>query len=174
MTGRRTDRKVHPLHEESVGAADPVRAAGGVGGRGWTVAGDHHTRTSEVQVASLVLYAADREATEAFYRALGLDLVPESHDGGPVHSVTTLGGDVHFAVYQADPTEPAANPAWQQAGSSFPGLWVSDLDATTEALAAAGHPILLTHESRSWGCRVVVEDPDGRPIEVNQRSHCPG
>lgn len=137
------------------------------------MAGDH-TRTPEVRVASLVLYAVDLSATEGFYRALGLDLVPEQHDGGPVHSVTRLGGDVHFAIYQADPSSPSANPAWQQAGSSFPGVWVTDLDATTDALRAGDHTILLEHEDRSWGCRVVAEDPDGRPIEVNQASHCSG
>lgn len=133
---------------------------------------DHHTRTTGIGIASIVLYAADLTATEAFYRALGLDLVPESHDAGPVHSVTTLGGDVHFAIYQADPAEPTANPAWRQAGSSFPGLWVPDLDAAATALEDAGHQILLTHETRSWGCRFVVEDPDGRAVEVNQRAHC--
>ncbi|CAN5602337.1 MAG: VOC family protein [Iamia sp.] len=136
------------------------------------MAGDHHTRSDDIAVASLVLYAADLEATEAFYRALGLDLHQEQHGDGPVHSVTRLGGDVHFALHQADPTEPSANPAWQQAGSSFPGVWVADLDATAEALRGDDHLILLEHEVRSWGCRTVAEDPDGRAIEINQRGHC--
>ena len=128
------------------------------------MAADHHTRTPEVRVASLVLYAADLERDRGLLPAARASTwCPRATTADPVHSVTTLGGDVHFAVYQADPGEPPANPAWQQAGSSFPGLWVADLDATTEALADAGHPILLSHEARSWGCRVVVEDPDGPP-----------
>lgn len=137
------------------------------------MAGDHHTRTTGIGIASLKLYASDLEATEGFYRLLGLDLVAERHGDGPVHSVTTIDGDVHLAVHQADTSESAAHPAWQQAGSTFPGLWVPDLDAAAAALEAAGHPILLAHEARSWGCRVVAEDPDGRAVEVNQRAHCP-
>lgn len=133
---------------------------------------DHHTRTDAVQVASLVLYAADLGRTEGFYRALGLDLRQERHGDGPLHSVTRLGGDVHFAIHQADRDEPSANPAWRQAGSSFPGVWVEDLDASTEAVRGDDHPVLLDHESRSWGCRAVVEDPDGRAVELNQRGHC--
>lgn len=133
---------------------------------------EHHTRTDDISMASLVLYASDLGRTEAFYRALGLVLEQEQHDGGAVHSVTRLGGEVHFAIYQADPDGPAVNPAWQQAGSSFPGIWVNDLDATADAVRSGGHSILLAHEDRSWGCRMVTEDPDGRAVEVNQRDHC--
>lgn len=130
-----------------------------------------HPVTSTIEVASLVLYASDRRRTAAFYRTLGLDLVDERHDGGPEHSVTNL-GSVHFAVYQADRPDPAQPPPWHQPGCSFPGVWVEDLEATTGALRSAGHPVLLDHETRSWGCRTVVADPDGRPIELNQRDHC--
>jgi hypothetical protein len=28
------------------------------------------------------------------------------------------------------------------------------------------------HERMDWGCRVVVQDPDGRAVELNQRGHC--
>ncbi len=120
-----------------------------------------------------MLHAADLTATEASYRRLGPDLAPEQHDGGPVHSVTTL-GDVHLAICQAEPNERSARPAWQQAGSSLPGVWVTDVADTVDGLRSDGHPSLLGHERRSWGCRVVVEDPDGSPIEVDQRGHCGG
>ena len=30
------------------------------------------------------------------------------------------------------------------------------------------------HQVRDWGCRAIVEDPDGRPVEINQRGHCAG
>jgi hypothetical protein len=36
----------------------------------------------------------------------------------------------------------------------------------------SGAPVLIGHQFKDWGCRAVVEDPDGRPIEINQRDHC--
>ena len=38
------------------------------------------------EMASLVLFAADSEATAAFYRALGVEFEDEDHGEGPVHS----------------------------------------------------------------------------------------
>jgi hypothetical protein len=37
------------------------------------------------EIASLVLFAANAENTGDFYRTIGLDLVEESHEEGPVH-----------------------------------------------------------------------------------------
>jgi len=33
-------------------------------------------------------------------------------------------------------------------------------------------PVLGEHERMPWGCRMVFQDPDGRPVEINQRHHC--
>ena len=46
------------------------------------------------------------------------------------------------------------------------------LDRATEAVARLGAETLRDHEWRPWGCRIVVADPDGRAVEVNQRGHC--
>jgi catechol 2,3-dioxygenase-like lactoylglutathione lyase family enzyme len=40
-----------------------------------------------IEVASLVLVAADPEATAAFYRALGVEIEDEDHGEGPVRSL---------------------------------------------------------------------------------------
>jgi lactoylglutathione lyase len=122
------------------------------------------------EIASLVLYAASAPATAAFYRALGLDLEDERHDDGPVHFAVEL-GPVHFAIYPADSAGQA--PPRRGGGSSFAGFYVDSLDAVTGAVAGLGAPILGTHEQMPWACRVVAEDPDGRPVEINQRRHCP-
>lgn len=120
-----------------------------------------------VEIASLVLFSGKVGETTAFYRALGVPLADEDHEGGPVHFAAKLGG-VHFAVYEA--TGPAVVAGWREAGSSFPGFYVDSLDTVVAALADA--PVLVAHQVRPWGCRVVVEDPDGRPVEINQREHC--
>jgi lactoylglutathione lyase len=122
------------------------------------------------EIASLVLYAADVDKTAEFYRAIGLDLEHEDHGEGPVHFAMELGG-VHFAIY---PTEQSGQaPARRAAGSSFPGFYVAGLDEVTGSLRRIGARVLTEHEQMPWGCRIVVEDPDGRAIEVNDRAHCP-
>jgi len=120
-------------------------------------------------VASIVLFATDADVTAAFYRTIGLDLVDEVHDAGPVHFAAEL-GDVHFAIYAAD--TPGRAPDRRAGGSSFPGFYVSSLDQVSAVFTRTGARVLTEHEAMPWGCRLVVEDPDGRPVEVNQRSHC--
>jgi lactoylglutathione lyase len=122
------------------------------------------------EIASLVLFAADLGKTAEFYRAIGLELEHEDHGEGPVHFALELGG-VHFAIY---PTEQSGRAsARSAAGSLFPGFYVAALDEVTESLRRTGARVLTEHEQMPWGCRVVVEDPDGRAIEVNDRAHCP-
>jgi lactoylglutathione lyase len=121
------------------------------------------------EIASLVLFAADVNTTADFYRAIGLELEHEDHGEGPVHFATELGG-VHFAIYPTDVRGRA--PARRAVGSSFPGFYVAALDEVTESLRQLGASVLTEHEQMPWGCRVVVEDPDGRAIEVNDRAHC--
>jgi len=52
----------------------------------------------------------------------------------------------------------------------FPGFYVDSLDEVTAALAGS---IVGDHEQMPWGCRILVLDPDGRTVEINQREHCP-
>jgi lactoylglutathione lyase len=121
------------------------------------------------EIASLVLFAADVGKTAEFYRAVGLELEDEDHGEGPVHFAVEVGG-VHFAIY---PTEVSGRAAARRtAGSSFPGFYVQALDDVTASLRRMGATVLTEHEQMPWGCRVVVEDPDGRAIEVNDRGHC--
>lgn len=122
-----------------------------------------------VQMASLVLFSADVNRTVAFYRAISLDLAEEDHGEGPLHFATEIDG-VHIAVFNA--TAPGRSPAWQHAGNCFAGFYVAALDDVVAALRAQDAPVLVEHQVRPWGCRAVVSDPDGRPVEINQRGHC--
>ena len=123
------------------------------------------------EIASLVLFSVDVGATVAFYRALGLELEGEDHGDGPIHFAADVAG-VHFAVLDAA-ADPGRALSWRRAGSLFPGFWVPSLSATVAALAQLEAPVLVVHQVREWGCRAVLEDPDGRAVEINQRDHCP-
>jgi lactoylglutathione lyase len=122
-----------------------------------------------IAVSSIVLFAGDAERTGAFYRALGVPLEAEDHGDGPVHLAADLDG-VHFAVFEG--SDPGRDQPWRCAGSTFAGLYVESLDNTVGALRAFGARVLAEHEERDWGCRAVVEDPDGRAVEISQRDHC--
>lgn len=122
------------------------------------------------QFSSLVLFTGHIDQARAFYRAVGLQLHDEDHGGGPVHYAADING-VHFALFDATNSCGRA-PHWREPGSSFPGFYVTSLDDTVAALTALEAPVLAGHQVRDWGCRAVVEDPDGRPIEINQRDHC--
>ena len=122
------------------------------------------------ELASIVVFTEKGEEAVAFYRALGVALEDEDHGDGVVHAAGEV-GDVHVAVLPAAAS--GASPGWRQGGSTFVGFWVSSLEATMTALEPLGVAVLLGHEECPWGCRVVVADPDGRAVEVNQRHHCP-
>ncbi len=77
-----------------------------------------------------------------------------------------------MAVYRAEAGVGAAAPAWRSAGSDFVGFSVDSFDEVPDALTALGAPPLTDHQVRPWGCRFVAQDPDGRPVEINQRDHC--
>jgi lactoylglutathione lyase len=122
------------------------------------------------EISSLVLFTGNVERARAFYGAIGIDLEAEDHGDGPVHYATDIDG-VHFAIFGAEASDGRA-PRLREPGSSFPGFYVPSLDDTVAALASLGAPVLAGHQVRDWGCRAIVEDPDGRPVEINQRDHC--
>lgn len=123
-----------------------------------------------MSVASIVLFCADAGRTARFYAALGAAFEEERHDAGPVHFAVEL-DDVHFALYDAGGDPVVAEH--RAAGEVFVGFYVPSLDAAVEAITALGHPPVSPHEQMPWGCRVLVVDPDGRTVELNDREHCP-
>jgi lactoylglutathione lyase len=121
-------------------------------------------------IASIVLFSDRCDEVTAFYRGLGLDLQDEDHGDGRLHAACEL-GDVHFAVLATD--EGGDQQSWGQSGSTFVGLWVPVLEEAVEAARRFGAPVLHQHQQCAWGCRIVVADPDGRAVELNQEDHCP-
>jgi lactoylglutathione lyase len=123
------------------------------------------------EVASIVLFSHEAERTAAFYRALGIDFDREDHGDGLPHDAADL-GDVHVAVFPAASAATGLAPVRGEPGTTFVGFYVPSLEQAMERLAALGSRVLEPHQVRDWGCRSVVEDPDGRAVEINQRQHC--
>jgi catechol 2,3-dioxygenase-like lactoylglutathione lyase family enzyme len=116
-----------------------------------------------MQINAYIVWSAAYDRTVAFYRALGVPLADEQHADGPAHVAGEVGG-VHLAIYPADG---AAAPGYRTGGAAMLGFAVVSLDAV---LAELGAPIVRPPEDMPWGRRVVVADPDGRPVELTETS----
>jgi lactoylglutathione lyase len=110
----------------------------------------------------LVLKSAKTEAVLAFYTAIGLSFKQEQHGTGPKHHSAQIGATV-FELYPlggkdvADPTPRL-------------GFAVDDLGKTLENLSALNGAIIREPEATAWGRRAVVHDPDGRSVELYERT----
>ena len=130
-------------------------------------------------------------AALGFYRdLLGLRVTDEGEDSGPELDAITglsgvriryaeldLGGGHLLEVIEWVPAEGRAllqSPA--DPGASHLALRVDDIDAVCERLAAAGvtipgRPTTITAPGAWHGARCVyVEDPDGRTVELVERT----
>jgi predicted enzyme related to lactoylglutathione lyase len=112
----------------------------------------------------IVVRSANLEASLTFYGALGLSFVQEQHGTGPIHYSCELGGTV-IEIY---PGKPGTAPDRRNAGATLIGFQIADLDATLKALEPTGTVVLTAPQDSDWGRRAVVQDPDGRAIELNQ------
>jgi catechol 2,3-dioxygenase-like lactoylglutathione lyase family enzyme len=116
------------------------------------------------------LVVADMAATCAFYRRLGLD-IPDTADTEPHVEVALPGGlrlafDTHETIRSFDPTfVPPKGGA--QISLAFLCADPSEVDATYQALVAAGHESHKEPWDAFWGQRyAVVLDPDGNGIDL--------
>ena len=116
-------------------------------------------------VDALVLRAADVTKAVEFYRAIGVPLEEERHDDGPLHYACEL-GPVHFAIYPAEPG--GGHPERLSAGATQVGFQVESVEAAVEAAVGLGARVVVRPDDYPWGRRAVVEDPDGRAVELNK------
>lgn len=117
-------------------------------------------------LGSLILFCQDLPACVAFYRALGVPLQAEDHGSGAEHFATEL-GPTHFALFaaQGDAATQGA-PTHRSAGSQFFGLTIADLESAVDRALQAGAPLVETIRTFPWGRRALIQDPDGRVVEL--------
>ena len=110
----------------------------------------------------LVLKSAKTEAVLAFYTAIGLSFKQEQHGTGPLHNSTQIGATV-FELYPLGRKDAADT-------TTRLGFAVDDLDMTLGRLKAVNGEVSREPENTPWGRRAVVRDPDGRSIELYERT----
>jgi lactoylglutathione lyase len=120
---------------------------------------------ASISLALLVIRTANISRALEFYRALGLVFVEEQHGAGPMHFSSDLGG-VLLEIY---PGKPGAAPERMSAGATMLGFRVDSIDRTLSALVALSTHVLTGPVESARGRRAVVEDPDGRAVELREK-----
>jgi catechol 2,3-dioxygenase-like lactoylglutathione lyase family enzyme len=113
----------------------------------------------------LVLRTEDLDRSVRFYRALGLEFAQEQHGDGPVHYACELGE----TVLELYPARPGSAPERRTAGATMIGFRVDSLSQTMHALAELDVAVLTAPSQSSTPSRAVVQDPDGRAIEIQEK-----
>lgn len=106
----------------------------------------------------IVLYTGQLDALAAFYRALGIPLMAERHDGGPEHYSIAF-DDVVLEIY------PQGKVARGLDGVML-GFGVDSIDAHLVALAAAGYPVSPRFSAEAGRKVASFADPDGRRVRL--------
>jgi lactoylglutathione lyase len=117
-----------------------------------------------LSLALLVLRTGHLDDSLAFYRAVGLALVEEKHGSGPAHYACQI-GDVVLELYPGTTQDLIDH---RSSGATMLGFNVASLDAVLAAIEQTGARILSSAKTTLWGRRAVVQDPDGRAIELNE------
>ncbi|OAI54995.1 hypothetical protein AYO44_13805 [Planctomycetaceae bacterium SCGC AG-212-F19] len=110
----------------------------------------------------LVLKTRQTDKLVAFYRSLGITFNEEQHGKGPVHYAANMGGMV-LEIY------PLPDDTGTTDQTTRLGFAVANLVQVVEDLQTSGTIVTRPLHQGPWGHRAVVQDPDGRAIELYQR-----
>ncbi|HLF05652.1 MAG TPA: VOC family protein [Thermoplasmata archaeon] len=127
------------------------------------------TRSPRVTRLGVTILFTDRPARMVgFYRAIGVPLVEETHEGGPLHWACDVRG-IHFAIFASRARRNTRQASRHRSpGSTMIGVYVDSLPKALRAVRRLRARVVRGPERRPWGRRIVVLDPDGRGVEITQ------
>lgn len=99
-----------------------------------------------------------------FYSVLGLKFVEEKHGCGPIHYACELGTTV-IEIY---PKTDILPHEYSNSSEIMLGFRVQALDPLLGTLREIDAVVVSLPHSSEWGRRAVVQDPDGRRIELTE------
>lgn len=97
-----------------------------------------------------------------FYEGLGLELIEERHGNGPIH----YSYEQDRLVIEIYPGAEGNLPGWKDAGSIMLGFYVEGINGVIEKLEQLKGKLISKPIETERGIRAVLEDPDGRRIEL--------
>ncbi|MEL6717222.1 MAG: VOC family protein [Bacteroidota bacterium] len=109
----------------------------------------------------IVLRTNQAQKLAALYELLGLEFDYHQHGNGPFHYSAIL-GEVVFEIYPLRKSQTKSDDSLRL------GFQVSNLDKTIEKLRSENIRIIAFPEQGEWGYRAVIQDLDGRKIELTQ------
>ncbi len=118
------------------------------------------------KVGAVIWRSGKVEEMLRFYRLLGIPLDHDSHEGEghTRHYEADIGG-VHYALFERQQNSNLDAGAFDV---TMLGFQVSDLTELVSKLEQINTRFKIKIEDTPWGKRVVVFDPDGRPVELYQ------
>jgi lactoylglutathione lyase len=103
-----------------------------------------------------IISVHDLPATRRFYEQLGFTQVYQFPPEGEPGFVTMARGESSIGIGAGGATAADRFGYW---------VYVDDVDATVQALAAGGAPVVAAPEDQPWGERVAqTRDPDGNLV----------
>ena len=94
-----------------------------------------------------------------FYEHLGIVFEKHRHGTGPFHYASEIDGVV-FEIYPLPKDRNKADDTLRL------GFNVENLDGKTNKIEESGGKIVKAPEHTEWGYIAIIEDPDGRKIEL--------
>lgn len=126
-------------------------------------------RGMEATALSLVvLRSGDLEASLAFYRALGLELVEERHGAGPIHYSCDFGGLGSLVLELYAARLGSSESLELSAEAMMLGFRVPSLEAALAELRQLGVEPKAAPKDSAWGRWVSVVDPGGRTVQISE------
>lgn len=117
---------------------------------------------TQLPTLCLVVIRSDKpEDAVRFYGLLGLSFQNEQHGNGPVHWSSNLDGTI-LEIYPATSDK-------QVDSSTRLGFTVDGIMSKLDSLRSIGIEIVSEPKKSEWGLRAVVNDPDGRSVELLQK-----
>lgn len=110
----------------------------------------------------IVIKTGKLDAQSAFYASLGFQFDYHKHGGGPFH-YASVGGSTVLEIY------PLPRGVTQADNTTRLGFTVENLDGLIEQLQSQGTRIITPPVRTEWGYTAVVEDLDGRKIELTEK-----
>ncbi|RAJ06583.1 hypothetical protein LX64_01710 [Chitinophaga skermanii] len=113
-----------------------------------------------IQLQYIVLRTNQLHAQATFYTQLGLQLEYRQHGNGALHYASK--SNPFFQIHPLLPN-------MQVDKSTRLGFFVSNLDELVKQLVIKGRTIVQGPKHLPWGYSAIVEDLDGRQVELTQR-----
>lgn len=102
------------------------------------------------------------EQVKDFYKGIGLILNEEQHGNGPIH-YSYVQDQLVIEIYPGTEAKP---PSWKDAGALMLGFYVENINKIIQSIDKLKGKVISNPSETIRGVRAVIEDPDGRRIEL--------